>query len=247
MNAEEMAMEHSTGEKEMNIDRNKVRQAVAEYVYFLLDNELKVEADAAAFDSRRRKLHDAITEIMGFKPEDFKDTYIADGLKDKTVPVEDYIDFHTDRVISKVHNNRAAYNGIKIQWDYKERIPYIIERNKKRIDDRIKEVDKVMERAVNGLDDWNKDHPNDKYLYTWSVGINTHDWNGLRDAINSNWAKMEALAEMPREAYTKILVNEYLDKPLAAIESLIKELEGIAFRAERTKYYTYEKKGKVNE
>ena len=223
----------------MTIDRDKVLKRVAEYVYFLLDNEPKGEADAAAYDARRRKLHDAIAKIMGVKPEDFKDTYIADGLKDKTVPVEEYIDFHTDRVISKVHNDRTSYGGIEIRWSEKERIPHIIERNKKRIKDRIKEVDKVMERAVKGLDDWNKDHPKDKHLYTWDVGINTHDWNGLRSAINSNWNKMEALAEMPREAYTKILVNEYLDRPLAAIESLIKELEGIAFRAERTKYYTY--------
>lgn len=231
----------------MNIDRNKVRQAVAEYVYFLTDSKPKDETDAAAFDSRRRKLHDVIAESLNVKPADIKDTYIADGLKDKTVPVEDYIDFHTDRVISKVHNNRAMYGGIEIQWDYKERIPHIIKRNKKRIDDRIKEVDKVMERAVKGLDDWNKDHLKAKYLYTWNVGINVHDWNGLRSDIDSKWAKMEALAEMPREAYTKILVNEYLDKPLTTIESLVKELEGIAFRAERTKYYTYEKKGKPNE
>ncbi len=226
----------------MTIDRDKVLKRVAEYVYFLLDNEPKGEADAAAFDSRRRKLHDAIAKIMGVKPEDFKDTYIADGIKDMTVPAEEYIDFHTDRVISKVHNNRASYGGIEIRWDVKERIPHVIKRNKKRIQDRIKEVDKVMERAVKGLDDWNKDHPQDKTLYTWDVGINTHDWNGLRSAINSKWAKMEALAEMPREAYTKILVNAYLDNPLTAIEGLIKELEGIAFRAERTKYYTYEKK-----
>lgn len=223
----------------MAIDRDKVLKRVAEYVYFLLDNEPKGEADAAAYDSRRRRLHDAIAEIMGVKPEDFKDTYIADGLKDNTVPVEEYIDFHTDRVISKAHNDRAAYGGIEIRWDAKERIPHVIKRNRKRIDDRIKEVDRVMERAVRGLDDWNRDHPNDKRLYTWDVGINTHDWNGLRSAINSNWKKMEALAEMPREAYTKILVNEYLDRPLAAIGSLIKELEGIAFRAERTKYYAY--------
>ena len=78
-----------------------------------------------------------------------------------------------------------------------------------------------------------------KHLYTWDVGINVHDWNGLRSCIETNWAKMEALAEMPREAYTKVLVNEYLDKPINTIENLIKELEGIAFRAERTKYYTY--------
>lgn len=231
----------------MKYDRDKVRKAVAEYVYFLLDNKPTDETDATAYDSRRRKLHDTIAEIMGVKPEDFKDTHIADGIKNMTVPVEDYIDFHTDRVISKAHNNRAAYDGIEIQWDYKERIPHIIRYNKERIKDRIKEVDKVMERAVKGLDDWNKDHPKGKTLYTWNVGINTHDWNGLRSAIDSKWAKMEALAEMPREAYTKILVNEYLDRPLAAVESLIKELEGIAFRAERTKYYTYEKKGKANE
>ena len=145
----------------MNLDRDKVRKAVAEYVYFLVDNEPKGEVDAAAYDSRRRKLHNAIAEIMGVKPEDFKDTHIADGIKDMTVPVEEYIDFHTDRVITKVHNDRTSYGGIEIRWDAKERIPHIIKHNKKRIGDRIKEVDKVMERAVKGLDDWNKDHTND--------------------------------------------------------------------------------------
>ena len=54
----------------MELNRDKVRKAVAEYVYFLLDNEPKGEADAAAYDSRRRKLHNAIAEIMGVKPED---------------------------------------------------------------------------------------------------------------------------------------------------------------------------------
>ena len=49
----------------MTIDRDKVLKRVAEYVYFLLDNEPKGEADAAAYDSRRRKLHDAIAKIMG--------------------------------------------------------------------------------------------------------------------------------------------------------------------------------------
>lgn len=227
----------------MKYDRDKVRKAVAEYVYFLLDNKPTDETDAAAYDSRRRKLHDAIAESMGVNPDDFRDTCISNGIKEMTVPTDEFIDFHADRVISKAHNNRVVYDGIEIQWDYKERIPHIIRHNKERIKDRIKEVDKVMERAVKGLDDWNKDHPKDKYLYTWDVGINVHDWNGLRSAINSKWTKMQALAEMPREAYTKILVNEYLDRPLAAIESLIKELEGIAFRAERTRYYTYEKKG----
>ena len=94
----------------MTIDRDKVLKRVAEYVYFLLDNEPKGEADAAAYDSRRRKLHDAIAKIMGVKPEDFKDTHIADGIKDMGVPVEDFIDFHTDRVITKVHNDRNSYS-----------------------------------------------------------------------------------------------------------------------------------------
>lgn len=229
----------------MDLNRDNLRKAVAEYTYFLLDCKPEGEADAVTYDSRRRKLHNAIAEIMGVKPEDFKDTHIADGIKDMGVPVEDFIDFHTDRVITKVHNDRTSYGGIEIRWDAKERIPHIIKHNKKRIGDRIKEVDKVMERAQKGLADWNKDHPKDKRLYTWDVGINVHDWNGLRSAINSNWNKMEALAEMPREAYTKILVNEYLDKPINTIESLIKELEGIAFRAERTKYYTYQAKNQL--
>ena len=231
----------------MKYDRDKIRKTVAEYVYFLLDNKPEGEADAAAYDARRRKLHDAIAEVLGAKPEDFKDTHIADGLKDKTVPVEEYIDFHTDRAITKIHNDRIAYGGIEIRWDTKERIPHVIKRNKRRIGDRIKEVDKVMERAQKGLNDWNKDHPKEKHRYTWDVGINVHDWNGLRSCIETNWSKMEALAEMPREAYTKILVNEYLDNPLSTIERLIKELESIAFLAERTPYYTYEKKGKTNE
>ena len=223
----------------MNIDRSKVRQAVAEYVYLLVDGRPEDETDAAAFDSRRRRLHDAIAESLDANPADIKDTHIADGIADMAVPVEEYIDFHTDRVVSKVHNDGVSYGGIEIRWDVKERIPFIIKRNKKRFGDRIKEVDMVMERAVRGLDDWNKDHPKDKTLYTWDVGINTHDWNGLRGCIKSNWAKMDALAEMPREAYTKLVVVEYLDKPLDAIKRLTNELEGIAFRAERTKYYTY--------
>lgn len=231
----------------MKYDRDKVRKRVAEYVYFLLDCKPEGEADATAYDSRRRKLHNAIAEIMGVKPEDFKNTYIADGIKNMGVPVEDFIDFHTDSVISKVHNDRTSYGGIEIRWDVKERIPHVIKRNKKRIDDRIKEVDKVMERAQKGLNDWNKDHPKEKHRYTWDVGINVHDWNGFRSCIETNWSKMKALAEMPREAYTKILVNEYLDKPLQTINGLVKELESIAFLAERTPYYTYEKKGKTDE
>lgn len=228
----------------MDIDRSKVRQAVAEYVYFLADSRPKDGTDAAAFDSRRRRLHDAIAETMGVKPEDFGDTSIADGIANMGVPIEEYIDFHTDRVISKVHNDRAAYGGIEIQWDAKERIQYTIKRNKKRINDRIKEVDAVMTRAMKGLDAWNLDHPKGKTLYTWDVGINAHDWNGLRGRIKTNWAKMEALAEMPREAYTKLVVAEYLDKPLDTIRRLTNELEGIAFRAERTKYYAYAKDGR---
>ena len=228
----------------MTIDRNKVRKSVAEYVYFLLDTELKGEVEFAVYDSRRRKLHDAIAESMGVKSNDFKDTSIADGINDMTVPVEEFIDFHTDRFISKVYNRKVFYDGMEIQWDYKERIPSIIRNNKQRIKERIDEVDKVMKQAVAGFDAWNKDHPNDKKFYPWNVGINTHDWNGLRDAINNEWGKMETLAEMPREAYTKIMVNEYLKKPLTTIDSLIKELEGIAFRAERTEYYTYTSKNK---
>lgn len=223
----------------MNIDRDKVHQAVAEYVYFLTDSKPIDETNAAAFDSRRRKLHDAIAESLNVKPDDVRDTHIADGIANMSVPIEEYIDFHTDRILTNVHNDRVKYNGIEIRWDVKERIRHVIERNKKRIGDRIKEVDKVMKRAVKGLDDWNKDHPKNKTLYTWDVGINVHDWNGLRSCIDANWAKMEALAEMPRESYTKILVNAYLDNPLSAVESLTKDLEGIAFRAERTKYYTY--------
>lgn len=223
----------------MNIDRYKVRKSVAEYVYFLLDSEIKGEVDAAIYDSRRRKLHNAIYKSMGVEFNCFDDTSIADGINAMAVPVEEFIDFHTDRVISKIYNRKVFYNGMEIQWDYKERIPSIIRNNKQRIKKRIDEVDKVMEQAVAGFDAWNKDNPNDKKFYPWNVGINTHDWNGLRDAINNEWGKMETLAEMPREAYTKIMVNEYLEKPLTTIDSLIKELEGIAFRAERTEYYTY--------
>lgn len=233
----------------MKYDRDKVRKAVAAYVYFLLDNAPKDGTDAVAFDSKRKALHRAIFAELTKNPENFEDNYISEGLgnptwKDGFGNEENYIDFHTDRLIDTFHNNVAQYGGgIEIDWERKERIDWVIEHNKKRINSRIKEVDKVMERAVKGLDDWNKDHPNSKHLYTWDVGINTHDWNGLRSAINSNWNKMEALARMPREAYTKMLVNAYLHTPLRAIDSLIIELQAIAFQAERTKYYTYERKG----
>jgi len=40
-----------------------------------------------------------------------------------------------------------------------------------------------------------------------------------------------------------LFVNAYLHTPLKAIDSLIIELQAIAFKAERTKYYTYERKG----
>ena len=132
----------------MAIDRNKVRKSVAEYVYFLLDTELKGEVEFAVYDSRRRKLHDAISESMGVKSNDFKDTSIADGINDMVVPVEEFIEFHTDRIISKVYNRKVFYDGMEIQWDYKERIPSIIRNNKQRIKERIDEVDKVMEQAV---------------------------------------------------------------------------------------------------
>ena len=142
-----------------------------------------------------------------------------------------------------MYNNTARWGGIEIDWERKERIGWVIEHSKKRVKKCIAEVDKVMERAVKGLNDWNEDHPKDKPLYTWNVGINTHDWNGLRSAIKDNWAKMEALAELPREAYLQSVVNAYLHAPLNNIDSLIVKLQAIAFQAERTKYYTYEKKG----
>ena len=59
----------------MTIDRDKVLKMVAEYVYFLLDNEPKGEADAAAYDSRRRKLHNAIAEIMGVSRDGVKNHF----------------------------------------------------------------------------------------------------------------------------------------------------------------------------
>ena len=227
----------------MKYDRNKVRKAVAAYVYFLLDNAPKDKADAAPFDSKRKALHRAIFKELTSNPDSWTDTHIANGIKDMMVPVEEYIDFHTDRLIDIFHNDDAKYGGIELDWESKERIDHIIKRNKKRIGDRIKEVDKVMERAQKGLNDWNKDHPKDKHLYTWDVGINVHDWNGFRSCIKRNWEKMDALAALPREAYTKLMVNTYLNSPIGTIEDLICKLEAIAFRAERTKYYTYEKKG----
>lgn len=223
----------------MTIDRNKVRKSVAEYVYFLLDSEPKCEAYAAAYDSRRHKLHNAIYESMSVEFNCLNDTHIADGINDMTVPVEEYIDFHTDGVISNVYNRKILYDGMELRWATKEQIQQMLKDNKERINNRINEVNRVMERAVNGLDDWNNDHPTDKKLYPWNVGINTHEWNGLRADIYLEFAKIEALAEMPRESYTKILVTEYRDKPLATIEVLLNKLEGIAFRTERTKYYTY--------
>ena len=225
----------------MKYDRDKVREAVAAYVYFLLDNAPKDEADVAPFDSKRKALHDAIFKELTNNPDGSRDTHIANGIKDMMVPVEEYIDFHTDRLIDIFHNEDAKYGGIELDWESKERIYHIIKRNKKRIGDRIKEVDKVMERARKGLKDYNDDQPKDKHLYTWDVGINVHDWNGFRSCIERNWEKMDALAALPREAYTKLMVNTYLNAPIGTIEDLICKLEAIAFRAERTKYYTYEK------
>lgn len=229
----------------MKYNRDKVRKAVAAYVYFLLDNAPKDKADAAPFDSKRKALHMAIFKELTSNPDSWTDQYISEGLnKDWKAGFgdeENYIDYHTDRLIDIFHNEHAKYGGIELDWESKERIDFIIRNNKTRIGKRIAEVDKVMKRAQKGLEDYNDDHQ--KFVYSWNSGINIHDWNGLRSCIDRNWEKMDALAALPREAYTKLMVNTYLKTPIGTIEDLICKLEAIAFRAERTKYYTYEKKG----
>lgn len=237
----------------MKIDRNKVRKAVADYVYFLLDNSPKDKTDVMAFDSKRKKLHEAIFEKLSDKPDDNRDEMISEWLsnpiwKDYFKDVEDYIDYNTDRLIDMFHNKRVKIgNGIEIDWEKKERIDWMIKTQKKHFDKRIAEVDKVMERAQNRLKDWNDDHPDSKYLATWDVGINDHDWNAFKYSINRHWDTIKALSELPREAYTKLVVETYLGRPLNDIEILTKKLESIAFRAERNEYYNYEKHIKENE
>ena len=235
----------------MKYDRNKIRKAVAEYVYLLLDGKPENAEEAERFDKKRKKRHDAIFTALGKDPANYRDGHIADGLTKNWragfVDEEQYIDYHTDRLIDVFYNEENKYSsGIKISWESKSRIDYVLKTNKDRVGKQLAEVNKVMERAQKGLKDYNEDNPG-KHVYTWDVGINVHDWNGLRQCIEVNWEKIETLSELPREAYTQVMVNEYFHKPLQTIDRLVKELESIAFLAERTPYYTYEKKGKTND
>lgn len=234
----------------MKYDREKIRKAVAEYVYFLNDSHPKGPDDVTVWDSKRRKLHNAIFESAGLDPAKFEDKQIADKLDswDKYFDtIEQYIDYHTSRLFDTFNNEKAEWgNGIKTYYALKDRIDRVLKYWKDKLDARITVADNTMRRALNGLRAWNDDRPDGvEYVGPWAVGINSHDFNGEWGYIKRLWASMEEFAKQPREAFLQDTVKVQFDDKLDKIKKSIERLESFAFRAMQTKYYTYPIKEKT--
>ncbi len=228
----------------MKYDREKIRKAVAEYVYFLKDSHPSGPDDVTTWDSKRRKLHNAMFEAFGFDPARYGDKHIADSIDsiDKAFDgIEQFIDYHTDRLFDMFHNNDVRYgNGVETNYAFKDRIDKNIDYWKKKYGARIDLAKKAMHRAEAGLKCWNDDRPEGTpYVATWDAGINVHDFTGVCSSIDRDWEFIEGFAKMPREAFLKSVVKAYYSNKIEDIGRSIEKLESLAFQAMHTSYYTY--------
>ena len=92
----------------MKFNRDNIRTAVAEYIYFLLDNRPEDAEAAAKYDRKRRGLHIKISMALGVDGDVVKDTGIAESIggdwKKAFGSVDNLIDYHTDRLLCKFYN-----------------------------------------------------------------------------------------------------------------------------------------------
>ena len=246
-------------------NRKKAVEAILEYIYFIENNRDKngelSPVEPMKFDSRRKQLHLAIASIFGLSENShpnyknvidfttlegfFWDKWIRDGRK-----VEDYAEILYWGIVDKINQVRAPYTEIETEYKTKLRIDDILKWTKEKIEKRMKPIDEVMDEYKANKEAWNEDHHEknnaEPYIYDHS---NRHDYNGFVGSINSALRKLDLFSKQPMEAYLKVAVQQYVDKPLESINKTLEKLDGIAFRAqERYKiepFYMYiEKKGK---
>lgn len=233
---------------EEKYDKKAAIEAILEYIYFMENNrdrngEISPE-DPMKFDSRRKQLHLAIASIFGLSEDSYPsyrnvldfttlegfiwDKWITDGRK-----AEDYAEILYWGIVDKLNKHRAPYTEIETEYKTKLRIDDILKWTREKIEKRMKPIDEVMDEYKANRKAWNEDHneknKDEPYLYDHS---NLHDYNGFVSSINSDLRKIKLFAEQPMEAYLKVAVEQYVDKPLASIDETLKKLDGIAFRAQ---------------
>ena len=249
-------------------DKKAAVEAILEYIYFIENNrdengELSPN-DPTKFDSKRKQLHLAIASIFGLSENsrpnyknvlDFTtlEGFVWDRWNKDGRNLEEYAEILYWGFVDKINGFRAPYTEIETEYKTKLRINDILKWTKEKIEKRMKPIDEVMDEYMRNKEAWNEDHhekDNSKpYIYDHS---NRHDYNGFFGSIKSAFHKIELFAEQPMEAYLKVAVAQYVDKPLDSIDETLKQLDGIAFRAqERYKkepFYKYlEKKKEVEE
>ena len=242
----------------MDYNKDKAVKAIVEYVYFIenhrdkksgeivFSDDSKYAGDPERFDARRRQLHLAIASIFGLSKGsylDYKsiirfdrldgwawDNWLADGRKP-----EEYAEWEYWNIVDKLngHSAHAFCNTLETSYQSKLRINDILRWTKKKVEKRMKPIDAVMDEYKRNLDAWNKDHHeknhDEPYVYDRS---NRHDYNGFTRSIREALHTIELFAEQPLEAYLAVAVREYLDCPIETVNSMLKDLEGLAFRAQ---------------
>lgn len=229
------------------IDRTKVIDAVRKYVYFLEDGEPTDPAKVAAWDSRRRRLHDDVGLALGFDSSRYnRDSLTAEyakNWKEAFDTIEDFVEWDVDRIIDSVTND---YGSIKTSYALKARIGKMFGAFNSRVKARLKPVDDIMNAA---LEDWRAwIRSNDEKSKGTSIidKINIHDYNGISSRVKRTMGMMEAFSRLPREAYLSVAVKTYYDQPAKEVWDDVQRLEGIAFRAEKlyaeAPFYKYREK-----
>ena len=241
------------------INRDEVRQAVAEYAYFLTDTEEPSAADSTVYDAKRKAFHDRIGKALGYDVDyeygDWKHhsrNWLSESIKtwDKgnscVNSLEECIDLCTDQLIDGVTSDLDIASVIKTNHAFKYKIDKWIEFEEKKANKRMKAVEEVMDETHREWSAWYdgeyKDR-DDRKCKDYGYDMNHHDYNGYLSSIESRWETIKAFAKLPKEAYTASAVKTYYNDNIAAIKSYISSCEAIAFRAERlyrTKpYYKY--------
>lgn len=241
-----------------SVDRGKLISALAEYVCFLVDGaEPEDASEVKKYDARRRELHGAVGEALGFSvaarwPEtafrDF-DNMTADHARRwkeaKAIPFGEFVEREADRLIDKLSDHYTSAGTIKSRFLLKHTIGRSLGAFKSQVEERIAAAQSVMDDIIGNWDAYCKDHKDEKVQVS---DINSHDFNGYVGSARRRLRQMDEFAVLPREAYTAVAAKVYYDDNAAAVRQFMLMAEGIAFHAERLytekPYYRYkDKKG----
>jgi hypothetical protein len=228
----------------MNVAPYKnVKDALIDYISFMFNvNEYGCDSpDAEKTDRKRKALHDRILEAFGFSKDyrnreevfTFSIENIVSGYEpvvDDSKNVEWLSKYVYDLIVDRLR--KTDYDGIETHRRLKHFGLYNLEKKMKEYNEFLSECESVLNEWDSLKDKYNKaifdSERKPEYKSFW------HDVNGAKWAVRKCEKTMREFLSMPTDAYTKVAVEEYFDKPW---DNIIERMKKIAYITINCKIY----------